>query len=183
MTKMEAVSYLNQYFLPQSSGFTNSTFDTKGELVISETYRRELNEERILDSYDGWTLVGETGSPTTTPVSPGYFMGVTPFKKLESPRVTHHERASYYFRDVTSIIIHHSTSQGTFEVIVRNKDGVTPGSRLIPGSNNRRPMDLITDRSKAYAMASAFAALSPQIQNLIHAPTNTSPQRCSAVGS
>lgn len=170
MSKSDALAYLKVAIPETVAASPNDqgpepgvVRDTNNNVLQRTTYVRDVDEQRLFETMHRWSLIGET----TGVRSSGVF-AVASVKKLEKPVVTDKEVNSLYFRDITAI-----------EVGSGAAEGQEPGSYVVAKSGNGGfAAASLQDKSKAYAMASAIAALSPRIQQALQ--TKPSSQSCSA---
>jgi hypothetical protein len=124
-----------------------------------------LTSSTYFETMHSWSIVGERTATRHVGMDV-----VASFKKLDKPVVTDKEVKSLNFRDVVAI-----------EVGSGRVEGQDPGSYVVAKSGNGAfAASPLKDTPTAYAMASAIAALSPQIQQFFRAQTRLSSESCSA---
>ena len=195
MSKSDALRYLRTQ-IPATLGDTytnkredNFLLDRDGYTVYTANYRRNVDEEHIYDTKYTWSLLGKFVSSrfsNETPVAPNNFPSrIEQYERLEKPSVTEKEEMSFYFKDVSAIVINHryvGRDRGYYDVSMRGKqDGLFTWFSIyrVNGYPITKDGYPITKEADAYTVASALAALTPQLQQIM----KTSPVPSSALCS
>lgn len=172
MSKSDALAYL-KVAMPETVAKSTDeegiepgvVRDTNNNVLQRTTYARDVDDQHLFETMHSWSMLGERVGTR------GSGLNVTAsYKKLDKPVVTDKEVKSLYFRDVVAIEV------GSGQV-----EGQEPGSYVVVKSGNGGfAASPLKEKSKAYAMASAIAALSPQIQQVLRVQAKPSSESCSA---
>jgi hypothetical protein len=172
MSKSDALAYLKQA-IPETLAKTQDDVglepgvvrDANNNVLQRTTFTRDVDEQHLFEIVHSWSLLGERTATRHVGMDV-----VASYKKLDKPVVTDKEAKSLYFKDVIAIEV------GSGQI-----EGQQPGSYVVARSaNGGFAASPLSDQPKAYAMASAIAALSPQIQQFLSVQPRPSSQSCSA---